>query len=188
MAPWGALCSAFGWDRHSGSAESGGGASLWGGNWNVSWTKTEAVSLVLPMYEKAVICGITTEIFVASTLCFCLDRHLIFFYGGYHITCLSGTTWVSFFLCVKIRRERAQNTQKHPNTDTHTRRKWASFTPRVKTKQAPVWGLADCFVKCKGPNVQKFAAVWKKSRHLCLFSLPLCQLLNPTPLLNVFTF
>lgn len=107
-------------------------------------------------------------------------------------------TWVAFSGSETEIRLWTKHTQlaitgKHNRAHTHRGglcvRKWEGFTSRVKTKQG--WGLspADCFLKCKGANIQEFANVREMSPHLNRFLFPSPLSIPATGLpLNVFTF
>lgn len=108
-------------------------------------------------------------------------------------------TWVAFSVSETEMRLRAKHTKlavKHNHAHIECcggggcMRKWEGFTSTVKTKQVWSLGLADCFLKCKGANVQKFANVRKMSPLLnTAFLLPSPLSIPATRLpLNVFTF
>lgn len=174
MTLGGAFPSALGWDRCSGSP-----ARWWteppvGENRNVSGTDSEAFSLKAEAewkgchlwHDRTNVCGLRhfasvwKEILVSLRG---LPRSPCFH------KCMGG------IFC-------AQNTQSNTIAHTHTHtvhtehevcvRKWEGFTSRVKTKQGRGLGLPDCFLKCKGANVQKFANVRKMSPHLNTAALP----------------
>lgn len=162
----------------------------------------EAFTLKPRLHEKAAICGVTAWIFVAfDTLLLSGKR--------FHFLQSQLPQWPRLesarvvFSVTDIKNQILHKTHKKlasqkSNTKVHTRstyrgglcaRKWEGFTSGVKTKQGRGLGLADCFLKCKGVNVQKFANVRKKSPHLNTTSLlpsPLSIPATGLPL-NVFT-
>lgn len=90
-------------------------------------------------------------------------------------------TWVAF----SVSETEIRLCTKHTKTKlcTHSSHTWegglheemSRFHPQSQNQTglgSGVWGLADCFLNCKGANVQKFANVWKMSPHLNTVSTP----------------